>query len=96
MTAAQFVNQYHTISVPVYRVKNNVVSEDGVETTPVDEYLNRRYTNRAGYPHAERKKLRAGIWKFLAPHASLQGTPVNYIGKGIRIQNSMSSLDYLD
>jgi len=96
MTAAQYVNLYHTISVPVYRVKNDVVKVEGVVSTPVDEYLNRRYTNRAGYSHDQRWALRAGIWSFIETHAGLMDTPVFFFGKGIRIQNQTSPLEYVD
>jgi hypothetical protein len=96
MTAAQYVNQYHTISVPVYRVKSDVVTLNGVVSTPVDEYLNKRYTNRAGYSHDQRWKFRAGVWDFLDTHAGLENTPVYYLGAGVTIQNSHSPLAYVD
>lgn len=96
MTADQFVAQYHAIKVPQYQVKDEVPFATGVISTPVDEYLNKLHTNRAGYPHEERWKFRRGVWKFLAAQAKLPDSPVFEVGKGVRIQNHISSCLYLD
>lgn len=96
MTSAQYVNLYHSISVPAYQVKNDVVTVKGIVGTPVDEYLNRKHANRAGYSHDQRWKFRKGVVDFLEVHAGLEHTPVYFIGKGFTIQNPVCPLAYVD
>ncbi len=96
MTADQFVRQYHAIQVPQYKVQNGKVSAVGMLKTPVDEYLNKRHTNRAGYSHDQRWKFRKGIWDFIEKHAKMSDTPVYPSGTGVIIENSISSCPYVD
>lgn len=96
MTASQFVSKYHDIKVPQYKVKNGKVSAVGMISTPVDEYLNRLHANRAGYSHDQRWKLRKGIWDFIQKHLKMSDTPVYTVGKGVLIENDISSCLYVD
>jgi len=96
MTAAQYVTKYHSISVAEYKFENDRIFAGALITTPVDEYLNMRLRNRAGYEHADRWKFRGGILKFLAKHAEMPDTPVYKLGKGYKILNSIVPLAYVD
>lgn len=96
MTADQFVQKYHAISVPEFKVQNGKVSTSQFVNTPVDEYLNKRLKNRAGYSHDERWKFRAGISAFLAKHADMADTPVYRLAKGYMILSSIFPCAYVD
>lgn len=96
MTAAQYVEKYHSISVPEYKMQNGQMVASSFATTPVDEYLNKLHSNRAGYSHEDRWKFRGGISKFLAKHAVMDETPVYKMGKGYKILNSISPCAYVD
>jgi hypothetical protein len=96
MTAAQYVSQYHSISVPEYRMQNGEMRASQFTNAPVDEYLNLKHTNRAGYTHNQRMKFREGICVFMAEHAIRPDTPVYKIGKGYKILNSVLPCAYVD
>lgn len=96
MTADQYVTKYHSLAVPEYKVSNNQASAWTVKSTPVDEYLNARLSNRAGYTPEQRKKFRKGVWELLQEHADLPDTPVYRIGSGFTIANAMWPCAYVD
>jgi hypothetical protein len=96
MTAAQYVTKYHSISVGEYKMQKGEMRASNFINTPVDEYLNKLHTNRAGYTHEQRWKFRGGISKFLAKHAEMPDTPVYAIGSGYWIGNSLAPCPYVD
>jgi hypothetical protein len=96
MTAAQYVSQYHSISVPEYRMQNGEMRASHFASTPVDEYLNLKHTNRAGYTHKQRMKFRNGVYEFLEAHAPRTDTPVYRLGAGYKILNSIAPCAYVD
>jgi hypothetical protein len=96
MTADGYVQKYHSISVPEYKLQNGQMYASALVNTPVDEYLNFKYENRFGLPHSERKKLRTAIHDILKEHAPMDGKPVYALGKGFKIENSIAPCAYVD
>jgi hypothetical protein len=96
MTANDYVKKYHGISVPEYKMQNGQMYASNFVNTPVDEYLNMRLTNRAGFPHSERRKVRLAVKDILVAHADQADKPVTKLGKGYGIGNSIHPCAYVD
>ena len=101
MTAEEFVQKYHDMTVPDFVPNTGGTSGcpvvgSRIIRAPVDEYCNTRFSNYYGKSHSKRWELRKTLIHFCEAQVADPDTPLYQIGAGYTLANSFPPLAYCD